>query len=128
MDMKWLLLSLDGRVTRASMWAFTGVYLVAGIMIAVVAPGEIDPETGQPVMSDFGGVLFLLFVVLFFWPSIAISVKRCHDRGRSGWFMLVSAIPLVNFWYLVEMLFLRGTVGDNRFGPDPLAGQGKSST
>jgi uncharacterized membrane protein YhaH (DUF805 family) len=51
-------------------------------------------------------------------PQLAIGIKRCHDRNRSGWFVLIAFIPLVQLWYFVEMGFLSGTRGDNRFGPD----------
>ncbi len=45
-------------------------------------------------------------------------------RNRTGWFLLIGLIPLVSIWLVVELGFLRGTVGPNRFGPDPLAGSG----
>ncbi|HAE49771.1 MAG TPA: DUF805 domain-containing protein, partial [Tistrella mobilis] len=52
---------------------------------------------------------------------LAIGARRCHDRGRSGWFQLIMLIPLIGWiWLLVEIGFLRGTEGPNRFGPDPL--------
>ena len=56
------------------------------------------------------------------YPWIAVGIKRCHDRNRTGWFLLIGLIPLVSIWLVVELGFLRGTVGQNRFGPDPLAG------
>ena len=54
------------------------------------------------------------------WPNLALAVKRLHDRGRSGWFCLVGVIPFVNIWLTIDLLFLRGTEGPNRFGEDPL--------
>jgi uncharacterized membrane protein YhaH (DUF805 family) len=47
-------------------------------------------------------------------------IKRSHDRDRSGWFILLFLVPLLNLWPLIELLFLRGTIGSNRFGPDPV--------
>ena len=58
-------------------------------------------------------------VALYMW--LAVNVKRCHDRGHSGWFVLLSLIPVVNIWYVVEVGFLPGQSGPNRFGPDPKA-------
>ena len=66
------------------------------------------------------GLLFLLFVLFSLWPGSALLVKRWHDRNRSGWFYFVLLIPVVGLvWTLVEAGCLRGTIGDNRFGPDP---------
>ena len=41
--------------------------------------------------------------------------------------MLLMFVPLLNFWYLVEVLFLRGTIGPNKYGPDPLGAEGRST-
>ena len=58
--------------------------------------------------------------------SFAGQVKRWHDRDKSGWFVLVNFIPFIGtIWALVELGFLRGTMGPNRFGPDPLGGVGQ---
>ncbi len=60
--------------------------------------------------------------ILELWAQAALSVKRSHDRGRSGWFVLVLFIPLVQIWPFIELWFLSGTTGDNQYGPDPLPG------
>jgi Predicted membrane protein len=54
---------------------------------------------------------------------LMLHVKRCHDRDRSGWFVLVALVPPFTLWYLIETLCLRGTQGSNRFGRDPLSSQ-----
>ncbi len=54
--------------------------------------------------------------------NILVTIKRAHDRDRSGWFLLIVFIPFIgSLWLLIELGFLRGTVGGNRFGPDPVA-------
>jgi uncharacterized membrane protein YhaH (DUF805 family) len=73
------------------------------------------------------GLLSLLFALAALYPWIAIGIKRCHDRNRTGWFLLIGLIPLVSIWLVVELSILRGSVGPNRFGPDPLAGSGTSA-
>ncbi|MFT6862889.1 MAG: uncharacterized membrane protein YhaH (DUF805 family), partial [Akkermansiaceae bacterium] len=55
------------------------------------------------------------------WMGLALQGKRWHDRGKSGWMILVNFIPLVGgIWALVECGFLSGTPGPNQYGPDPL--------
>jgi uncharacterized membrane protein YhaH (DUF805 family) len=71
-------------------------------------------------MDQTMGILSLIWMFPAFWMSIAAGAKRCHDRNRSGWFQLLWLVPLVNLWVLVEIWFLRGTAGPNRFGPDPV--------
>ena len=74
------------------------------------------------------GIMSVVVTLLALWPAIAAGAKRCHDRNRSGWFQLVFLIPIVFFWPIIEIYFLRGTKGTNRFGPDPLAGESQAFT
>jgi uncharacterized membrane protein YhaH (DUF805 family) len=64
------------------------------------------------------------------WPALAVSVKRWHDRGKSGWWVLVALVPLAGWlWVLIENGLLRGDAGPNRFGDapvDPQAALGRS--
>lgn len=65
-------------------------------------------------------MMSMIISIASFWPGLALLVKRLHDRNRSGWFAAMIFIPLVQIWILIEVWFLRGTVGSNRFGDDPL--------
>ena len=113
MDYKWLLLSLQGRVNRKVLWLN---FVVPYIVIAIIV-GIIDGIAGTI------GVLTTIYNILVIYPYIAVLVKRCHDRNRTGWFILISLIPLLNIWFLVEAYFLKGTTGSNKYGEDPLGGQ-----
>ncbi len=56
-----------------------------------------------------------------FLPSLAVSVRRLHDRDYSGWWILL-AFTGIGYILLIIWYCMRGTAGPNRFGPDPLAG------
>ncbi len=65
----------------------------------------------------------VITMLLLIWPCAAVSVKRWHDRDKSGWWVLVFLIPLIGvLWTLIANGLLRGTLGPNRFGAD-LTGQ-----
>lgn len=115
-EMKPLLLSLDGRITRSDYWLrFVLPATVASIVLAL-----LDSILGLRTEAGIG-FLSSIFSLILIWPSIAVAAKRWHDRGKSGWWTLILFVPVVGFfWFLVECGFLRGTVGTNRFGPDPL--------
>ena len=55
-------------------------------------------------------------VLLLFIPAISVSVRRLHDIDKSGWFVLISAIPFIGWIILAIMLIGKGTSGKNRFG------------
>jgi len=60
----------------------------------------------------------VLVDLLLFWPTLVISVKRWHDRGKSGWWVLVALVPVIGWlWVLFENGLLRGDGGANRYGP-----------
>lgn len=116
--MPWdqFLFSLDGRITRASWWLRFVVPVFLIISDVVVAAGP-NPEMSSMVFNA-GGIGFLTGILL--WLAVVVSVKRYHDHGRSGWFLLIALLPqLGTIWVLIELGFLRGTRGPNRFGPDP---------
>jgi hypothetical protein len=65
------------------------------------------------------GPLYGIYILVVAIPSIAVSVRRLHDTGSSGWLVLVGLVPVVGqVWFLVKML-QDGTQGENRFGRDP---------
>ena len=120
MDYKTLLLSAKGRVNRKTYWlTMIALAIVAAIVwgVAATLAGVTATEDG---MSALGVALLSVagvVSVVLLWSLIALAFKRCHDRDMSGWMML---IPLYNVWVQIQMGFLAGTAGPNRFGPDPL--------
>lgn len=115
-DIDWqhLLFQFDGRINRAKFWAGIGAIWVGYFVIGILF-GAIDS-------SAVRGILGLAYLA-FLWPSLAISIKRWHDRDKSGWWVLIAFIPFIGWlWALIETGFLEGTKGPNQYGPDPLGG------
>jgi uncharacterized membrane protein YhaH (DUF805 family) len=106
------LFSFDGRIGRQSYWMrgllLWGMNILAAILFAVA--GDAGAATIPLVL-----VAAAIYVVGFF-GSLATTVKRLHDRGRSGWFMLIALIPLVGIWLIVEVGFLAGNPAENEYG------------
>ena len=123
--MKDLLFSFQGRANRARFWLVNvGLMVVEAIVFGVAGGGAMasgDPSAAMASMGVLGIVCLLVFIVLF-WIGLAIAVKRWHDRGKSGWWVLIALVPVIGgLWYIVECGFLKGTTGANAYGADPLA-------
>jgi len=107
-----LLFSFEGRIPRRSFW---GVTLCSQLVILLLLSGV--------VVINSAGLTFLVIVLLYIptiWIQLAVSVKRWHDRDKSGWWILISLVPLIGaIWALIENGLLRGTPGANSYGPDP---------
>jgi uncharacterized membrane protein YhaH (DUF805 family) len=112
------LFSFQGRISRYQYWVqyFVPYILIFVVLTAAdVATGSYDAKTGI-------GLFSAIFSLVALWPNLAIGVKRCHDRDRSGWFLLVGLIPIIGaIWLFVELGCLRGSIGGNHFGPDPVS-------
>lgn len=105
--------TFSGRSCRSEFWYWSLYYLLlAGVgLIAGVATDAVAPIYG-------------IIWIVHFLPSLAISVRRLHDGNRVGWWYLLTFIPLVGAIAGIVLLVWfcqRGTVGSNRFGPDPLS-------
>ena len=109
----------SGRSQRKEYWMFqllvVIVYFVATLLITMGAP-SIDPVTGQmsggSALATVGTAILGIFWLGTIIPAIAVAVRRMHDQDRSGWWILC---PIAN----IIFLFIDGTPGTNRFGPDP---------
>src|SRR5215472_13428354 len=116
--------NFSGRAPRSAYW---WVFLF-NIIVAVVA-AVIDQSLGMaytmpgpsgPVSLGYGPI-YTIYLVAVLLPSLALSVRRLHDRDKSGWWFLLAFIPIIGALILIIWFALRGTEGDNRFGSDPLA-------
>jgi uncharacterized membrane protein YhaH (DUF805 family) len=119
-SLKPLLLSFEGRINRARYW--TGIVVIIVVeVIALAISAIIGFILGNNIVTTLIGILAMIVCVAMIWPSIALGVKRFHDRNKSGWWVLIAFVPVIGgLWYLIECGFLEGTKGPNQFGPDPL--------
>lgn len=115
--MGWMKLPLrkyadfGGRSSRKEYWMFALMYF-STIMISLVIAAIAMPV----------GVLLLICALFgLFIPHLAVQVRRFHDQSMSGWFALLNLIPYVGAMAVFVFMLLRGTHGENRFGPDPLS-------
>ncbi len=112
-DLAWLLFSFDGRIPRRTYW---GVSILMSLFIVVVF---VIVAVLTQAESAFW-ILFLLLCIPMYWISLAIAVKRWHDRNKSGWWVLIGFVPYIGgLWIFIECGCLRGTAGPNDYGPDP---------
>ncbi|WP_280136658.1 DUF805 domain-containing protein [Methyloceanibacter superfactus] len=103
-----------GRANRKQFWLWLILpAVVVSIVFAMIdsAMGTFDAESGMGLLSGLWTLIILI-------PSIFIYIKRFHDRDKSGWWVLIGLIPIIGaLWLIIELGFLKGTPGPNRFGP-----------
>lgn len=126
MDFQNLLLNVNGRQRRLHFWL---VAIGIAIVNSIIANFTWQPayvamlmHTGGPGWGPVAYLGCLLSLGLFVLSTIN-AIKRLHDRDKSGWWflaMFVASLTLVGaLWPLIELGFLDGTPGPNKFGPSP---------
>ena len=116
--MKWYLQAwkkyavFSGRAHRREFWLFFLFNYLAGVFVYFIdyTMGNTDPQTGSGLLSS----VYALAVLL---PSLAVTARRLHDTGRSGWWILIGFVPLVGWIVLIVFLVKRSDPGDNEYGP-----------
>ncbi|MER7901141.1 DUF805 domain-containing protein [Streptomyces sp. NPDC096046] len=99
----------SGRARRQEYWMFTLFSVIISVVLAI-----IDAVIGSNIL----GLIYSLAVLL---PSLGVAVRRLHDTGRSGWWILIALIPLVGAIVLIVFLASEGKQEPNKYGPNPKA-------
>lgn len=112
MDITNLLFSFSGRINRAKYWLLCIILSIVPLFIFLLTAA---------ISIEVAIVLYIVYLVIIILASLAISAKRWHDRNKSAWWILIGIIPIIGpLWSFIELGFIKGTDGENRFGPDPL--------
>ena len=123
-------IDFQGRSSRSEFW-WVQLFILLGLLgLFSFVSRLFEAIDGNSIDSH----LFVFIFIGIFWlviliPSIALSVRRFHDLNQTGWlflaFNILSVIPVVNIfttlWWLIWFC-MRGTVGPNKYGEDPLGG------
>lgn len=118
--MSWYLKALRqyadfrGRARRKEYWFF----VLFNVLFAV-AFGLVDMGLGLWDQASGIGVLSGLYWLAVLLPGIAVSVRRLHDTGRSGWWLLIGFVPILGFLVLLVFFVLDGESGENAYGSNP---------
>ncbi|MFF5637289.1 DUF805 domain-containing protein [Streptomyces sp. NPDC012825] len=97
----------SGRARRKEFWMFQLFNVIAVIILSI-----LDAVLGIQILSA-------VYALAVFLPSLGVSVRRLHDTGRSGWWILIALIPLVGGIILLVFNCLEGEQQQNAYGPNP---------
>ena len=120
--------NFNGRARRKEYWMFTLFFFLITVVIyflfallAFFMAGDLinlmDTEW-FPVVFGFSLIIYFLIHLV---PSIAVTVRRLHDTGKSGWLYLLTFIPYIGSLIIFIFTVIEGDKGDNKYGPDPKA-------
>jgi uncharacterized membrane protein YhaH (DUF805 family) len=118
--MEWYLLvwkkfaEFNGRARRKEYWMFTLFNILIFLVLEVLGIALMKIGVGVILFALLG--LYALAIII---PSLAVAVRRLHDTGKSGWFILLGLIPIVGPVILLVFMVMDSAPEPNEYGPNP---------
>lgn len=117
-----------GRASRKEywmtvLWYVISVFVLGGVSILLrlpIGPSESVQEIILAWLSYLIIIVLVLYVIWSFLVFLSLGVRRIHDIGLSGWWILIGLVPFFGAIVIFIFTLIRGNAGDNEYGPDPL--------
>ena len=106
----------EGRASRGEFWWFNLVFY--GINFAIVFLATVLGMF-SPILETVFTVMLWVHGLGMFLPQLAVTARRLHDTGRSGWLMLLLLVPILGWIPLLIFLLQPSDVGPNKHGREP---------
>jgi uncharacterized membrane protein YhaH (DUF805 family) len=102
--------TFSGRARRKEYWMFFLFNFLIAVGISIME-----------AIVGLAGILGGLYALAVLIPGIALTVRRLHDTGRSGWWILIALVPFIGWIILLVFMVLDSQPADNAYGPNPKA-------
>lgn len=106
-------INFSGRAARPQYWYFILFLILGGIVTAIFDVLVLGAKEFGPTN--------IIFSLATFIPSLAVGVRRLHDIGRTGWWLLIAFVPIVGVILLIVWACQQGEAGSNQYGPPATA-------
>jgi len=104
----------SGRARRKEYWMFS-LFNVIFMIVAMILDNILGTTAGELPY----GVFYFLYALAVFIPGLAVSVRRLHDIGKSGWMILIALIPIIGAIWLLVLMVTDSNPGENQYGQNP---------
>ncbi len=118
--MSWYIAALKkysiftGRSRRKEYWFFALFNFIISIILGVI-DGVLGFATGGTSIGILSGIYGLAIII----PGLAVTIRRLHDIGRSGWWIFINLIPLIGLLIFLYFMVKDSDAGSNEYGPNP---------
>ncbi len=104
----------SGRARRKEYWIFS---LINGVIIIILY--ILQMVMIESTLWLIFPIVFFLYALAVFLPSLAVNIRRLHDIGKSGWWYLIYLIPIIGSIWLLVLMCLDSEPGENQWGENP---------
>ena len=112
----------SGRARRSECWyfvLFNIIFAFVAIMLDKALGTSFTIQTAAGPINLFYGYVYIIYNLFILLPAIAVLVRRLHDVGKSGWFVLITLIPIVGSIWILVLLCTDSVPGKNQYGLNP---------
>ena len=116
----------SGRARRKEYWMFVLfnlIFAIAAMVLDNILGTTFKMDTAYGFQEVPYGWIYLLYSLVVLIPAVAVTVRRLHDTGKSGWMFLIIFIPIAGAIWLLVLMCMEGNRGPNKYGEDPKAAE-----
>jgi uncharacterized membrane protein YhaH (DUF805 family) len=109
----------QGRSRRSEYWFIQLFLVLTNLAVAAIDLFLMDGDVDRFIANGGGGIVGLIWILVTIVPALAALVRRLHDTGKSGWWVLIGFVPLLGGIVLLVFTVVNSDVGENQFGVSP---------
>ena len=111
--------TFKGRARRSEYWYIQLFLVLTNLAVAAIDLVLMNGDIDRFLANGGGGIVGLVWILVTIVPALAVLVRRLHDTGKSGWWILIGLIPFVGTIVLFVFSVLDSDAGANRYGESP---------
>ena len=108
--------TFKGRSRRSEYWWIQLFLVLTNLAVAAIDLALMDGDVDRFIANGGGGIVGLVWILVTIVPALAVLVRRLHDTGKSGWWVLIGFVPFVGTIVLFVFSVLDSDARENRFG------------
>jgi uncharacterized membrane protein YhaH (DUF805 family) len=111
--------TFKGRSRRSEYWWIQLFLVLTNLAVAAIDLALMNGDVDRFIANGGGGIVGLVWILVTIVPALAVLVRRLHDTGKSGWWVLIGFVPFVGTIVLFVFSVLDSDAGDNKYGASP---------
>ena len=108
--------TFKGRSRRSEYWWIQLFLVLTNLAVAAIDLALMNGDIDRFIANGGGGIVGLVWILVTIVPALAVLVRRLHDTGKSGWWVLIGFVPFVGTIVLFVFSVLDSDAGENKYG------------
>ena len=111
--------TFKGRARRSEYWFIQLFLIITNVAVAAIDLALMNGDVDRFIANGGGGIVGLVWILVTIVPALAVLVRRLHDTGKRGWWVLMGFVPFAGAIVLFVFTVLDSTPGENKYGLSP---------